>query len=429
MLLSPFLPFKIILDVKADGQIKTARDVAIACLLGAEEFGIATGALVTLGCIMLRKCHLNTCSVGIATQDPELRAQFSGQPQHLINYFYFIAEDLRKIMASLGFRTINEMVGRVDMLHTDQAIDHWKATGLDLSALLAKPVPAGVGTYHSEDQDHGLETVLDNELVAQSESALKDQSPVEIHLPIRNSNRTVGTILSSEIAKRYGENALPTDTIQCNFRGSAGQSFGAFLAKGVTFRLEGDANDYFGKGISGGKLIVFPDRTSTFAAEENVITGNVNMYGATGGEAYIRGIAGERFCVRNSGVTAVVEGIGDHGCEYMTGGTVVILGDTGRNFAAGMSGGLAFVFDQKGEFRDQCNLDMVNLFQVEDHKDLSQLQALIKNHLEYTGSATAKYILDEWKELSGKFVKVFPKDYQRVLEENAKKQGTVTAGG
>ena len=332
-------------------------------------------------------------------------------------------------MASLGFRTMNEMVGRVDMLHTDEAINHWKATGLDLSALLARPTLTGAGTYHSEDQDHGLETVLDVELVAQADIALNEKSPVMIDLPIRNSNRTVGTILSSAIAKRYGEDALPTDTIQCNFRGSAGQSFGAFLAKGVTFRLEGDANDYFGKGISGGKLIVFPDRASTFVPEENVITGNVNMYGATGGEVYIRGIAGERFCVRNSGVTAVVEQIGDHGCEYMTGGTVVILGQTGRNFAAGMSGGLAFIFDPNDEFPSQCNLDMVNLFPVAGRKELNQLQSLVRNHLEYTGSATAKYILDDWENLSRKFVKVFPKDYQRVLEETARKQGKVTTSG
>jgi glutamate synthase (NADPH/NADH) large chain len=416
--------------VQTDGQIKTGRDVAIACLLGAEEFGIATAALITLGCIMLRKCHLNTCSVGIATQDPELRGSFTGQPEHLINYFYFIAEELREIMASLGFRTVDQMVGRVDKLDVREAIDHWKTQGLDLSSLLARPeAPAGVATHHTQDQDHGLERALDHQLIALAKDALNSRAPVEISLPIRNSNRTVGTMLSSEVARRYGEEGLPPDTVRGYFKGSAGQSFAAFLAKGISFTLEGDANDYFGKGISGGRLVVFPPKEATFVPEANILTGNVNLYGATSGDAYIRGIAGERFCVRNSGVEAVVEGIGDHGCEYMTGGTVVVLGSTGRNFAAGMSGGIAYVLDRAGDFSDRCNRDMVNLYPVEEAADIKELRRLIENHHRLTGSTTAKGVLDTWDQTVSQFVKVFPKDYQRILEARSRTEREAVAGG
>jgi glutamate synthase (NADPH/NADH) large chain len=403
--------------VQADGQIKTGRDIAIACLLGAEEFGIATASLVTLGCIMLRKCHLNTCSVGIATQDPELRKRFAGKPESLINYFFFLAEELRGIMAQMGFRTINEMVGRVDRLDPYKAIDHWKSRGLDLSALLYKPHTTNEVTIHqSREQDHGLEAALDHKLIALANEALQEQKPVEISLAIRNANRTVGAMLSGKVARRYGEEGLPDGTIQCTFNGSAGQSFAAFLAKGISFTLEGDANDYFGKGISGGRLVVFPPIESSFIAEDNIIVGNVALYGATGGEVYIRGRAGERFCVRNSGARTVVEGIGDHGCEYMTFGTVVVLGPTGRNFAAGMSGGIAYIFDDGGHFIDRCNQGMVDLEPVWELEDCQELRALLRNHYTFTGSASAKRILEDWDAMLPRFVKVFPRDYRRVLE-------------
>ena len=409
--------------VQTDGQIKTGRDVAVACLLGADEFGIATASLVTLGCIMLRKCHLNTCSVGIATQDPELRKRFAGQPQHLVNYFFFIAEEMREIMAQLGFRTVDEMVGRTDRLNMQGAIEHWKASGLDLSPLLHQPdVPAAVARRHCEQQDHGLDGALDHQLIALAKDALEWQRPIEFSLPIQNWNRTVGTMLSGEVARRYGEKGLPDDTIRGYFTGSAGQSFAAFLAKGISFTLEGDANDYFGKGLSGGRLVVFPPKAATFLPEENIITGNVNLYGATGGEAYIRGGAGERFCVRNSGVHAVVEGVGDHGCEYMTGGRVVVLGPTGRNFAAGMSGGIAYVFDGDETFRDRCNLDMVNLYLVEEPEDLAGLYRMVENHYRFTLSTTAKQVLDDWDRSKRRFVKVFPKDFERVLKAKARAQ-------
>ena len=416
--------------VQTDGQIKTGRDVAVACLLGAEEFGIATASLITLGCIMLRKCHLNTCSVGVATQDPELRKRFTGQPQHLINYFLFIAEEIREIMAKLGFRTMNEMVGRVDKLDAAKAIEHWKVSGLDMSSLLYQPdVPDTVARYHSQPQDHGLEAALDHRLIALARDALDHQRPVQIALPIQNWNRTLGTMLSGEVAKQYGEEGLPDDTIRCYFTGSGGQSFAAFLAKGITFTLEGDANDYFGKGLSGGRLVVFPPKESTFVPEENIITGNVNLYGATGGEAYIRGIAGERFCVRNSGVRAVVEGVGDHGCEYMTGGRVVVLGDTGRNFAAGMSGGVAYVLDVNGDFRSRCNPDMVNLYPVEEAEDLAEMRQMVEEHYQHTHSTRAKQVLDNWDRSVAQFVKVFPKDYERILKQAQLLQQGVTAGG
>ena len=346
--------------VQTDGQIKTGRDVAIACLLGAEEFGMATAPLITLGCIMLRKCHLNTCSVGIATQDPELRKRFTGQPEHIINFFFFVADELREIMAEMGFRTINEMIGRMDRLDTRQAIDHWKARGLDFSRLLKMPeVPDDIATYCCEIQDHGLDRALDNRLIELCREAIDSRTPIELDLPISNANRTVGTTLSYEVAVRYGEDALPDDTITVRFKGSVGQSFAAFLAKGITFHVEGDSNDYFCKGLSGGRVTIRPPVESGFVPEENILVGNVVLYGATGGQAFIRGVAGERFGVRNSGAEAVVEGVGDHGCEYMTRGRVVVLGPTGRNFAAGMSGGEAYVLDEHGLFRDLCNPDMI----------------------------------------------------------------------
>ncbi|MSQ22732.1 MAG: glutamate synthase large subunit, partial [Dehalococcoidia bacterium] len=371
--------------VQTDGQLKTGRDIAIACLLGAEEYGLSTAPLITLGCIMLRKCHLNACSVGIATQDPELRKMFAGKPEALINYFFFLAEHLREIMAQLGFRTVNEMVGRVDMLEPRKAIDHWKARGMDLSGLLARPEESDhVATYHCQKQDHGLEKALDNRLIELSQSALHGNGHVDVSLPIRNSNRTVGAMLSGEVARRYGEDGLPDDSIHFRFRGSAGQSFGAFLTKGVSLTLEGDSNDYLGKGISGGRIVVYPPKRSTFVPEENTIIGNVSLYGATGGRVFILGIAGERFAVRNSGAHAVVESIGDHGCEYMTGGIVVVLGRTGRNFAAGMSGGIAYVLDEDGGFRDRYNPDMVELSSVEDPADGQALKQLIEWHRHYT---------------------------------------------
>ena len=416
--------------VQTDGQLKTGRDVAVACLLGAEEFGFATAPLVTLGCIMLRKCHLNVCSVGIATQDPELRAQFRGDPDHVINYFRFVAEHLREIMAELGFRTINEMVGRADMLEPAAMLDHWKASGLDLSPILFRPqTPPSVGTYCSQAQDHGLDKALDNELVRLAQPALRNGRPVRESLAIRNRHRAVGATLSWEISKRYGEHGLPPETLQFDFRGSAGQSFGAFLACGVQFRLEGDANDYFGKGLSGGRIVVKPPREATFVPEDNIIIGNVAFYGGTAGEAFVQGIAGERFCVRNSGVRAVVEGVGDHGCEYMTGGQVVVLGPAGRNFAAGMSGGLAYVLDEAGDFATRCNPEMVDLFPVQEREDIAILLEAIERHREFTGSDHARRILENFDSLLPRFVKVFPRAYQRVLRERAEAAAAVTTEG
>ena len=409
--------------VQTDGQLKTGRDVAIACLLGAEEFGFSTAPLITLGCIMLRKCHLNTCSVGIATQDPELRKRFAGQPEHLINYFFAIAEHLREIMAQLGFRTINEMVGRMDKLEPRKVIKHWKARGLDLTPLLYMPdVPEDVPTYHCQSQDHGLDKALDHKLIELARDALEGKHPVEIRLPIRNANRVVGAMLSGEVAKRYGEDGLPEDTIQCFFQGSAGQSFGAFLAKGVSLTLEGDTNDYFAKGISGGRIVVYPPRESSFVPEDNIIVGNVVLYGATGGKAFIRGRAGERFAVRNSGAHTVVEGVGDHCCEYMTGGLVVVLGPTGRNFAGGMSGGIAYVLDETGDFSHRCNLEMVDLEPVVDEEDRTLVRELLEEHVRFTGSLRAQRVLEAWDETLPRFVKVMPRDYKRVLEERKKKE-------
>ena len=403
--------------VQTDGKLQTGRDVAIAALLGAEEFGFATTPLVTLGCIMMRKCHLNTCPVGIATQDPVLRSRFQGQPEHVINFFFFIAEQVRRHMAQLGFRNFNEMVGRVDMLETRDALDHWKAKGLDFSAILYSPeAPARVARRCVEAQDHGLDQALVYKLIDHARDALENRTPIEINLPIRNAHRTVGAMLSGEIARRYGSAGLPEDTIRFDFTGSAGQSFGAFLAHGVTLTLEGDANDYVGKGLSGGRLIVYPPRASTFLPEENILIGNVVLYGATSGEAFFNGMAGERFAVRNSGATAVIEGLGDHGCEYMTRGVVVVLGKCGRNFAAGMSGGLAYVLDERGDFAERrCNTASVDLEPVVEQRDIERLRQLIARHVEFTGSPRAKWILENWSGMLTKFVKVFPHEYKRVL--------------
>ena len=409
--------------VQTDGQLKTGRDAVIAALLGAEEFGFATAALVVSGCIMLRKCHLNTCSVGIATQDPELRSRFAGRPEHLVNYFMFIAEEMREIMAELGFRTVAEMIGRADALDSRAAIDHWKAQGIDLSRLLhfQDAISPDDTLYCSEEQDHGLERALDHELISMCGPALVRKVPMELDLPISNSNRTVGAMLSGRIAKAYGEDGLPPDTIRINFTGSAGQSFGAFLAPGVSLHLEGDTNDYMGKGMSGGMIVVKPHPDSTFAPEENIIIGNVAMYGATGGHAYINGVAGERFCVRNSGVRAVVESVGDHGCEYMTGGVVVVLGPTGRNFAAGMSGGIAFVYDADGDFNIRFNDGMADLEKVSNRDDIITLKELIEQHFNHTGSGPAGRILADWDSALPKFKKIMPRDYRRVLEERRRR--------
>ena len=414
--------------VQTDGQIKTGRDVAIATLLGAEEWGVATAALVVMGCIMLRKCHLNTCSVGVATQDPELRKMFAGTPEAVVNYFMMLTESLRGYMAKLGFRTINEMVGRVDKLESRRAVDHWKARGLDLSNLMYQPEPVeGVATYHCEEQDHGLDLALDHLLIERAASALESESRVQAVFPIRNSNRVVGTMLSGRIARKYGLRGLPDDTIRYTFKGSAGQSFGAFLAAGISFRLEGDANDYFAKGLGGGRIVVVPPEGSTFVPEDNIIVGNVALYGATGGEAYIRGLGGERFAVRNSAARAVIEGIGDHGCEYMTGGAVVVIGRTGRNFAAGMSGGVAFVYDPDETFSHRFNPEMASLEAVvAGSEDEAELLGLLQNHQRYTGSPVAGRILGDWDHSRGLFKKVMPEASARVMRERAEQ--TAMAG-
>ncbi|MBL7771091.1 MAG: glutamate synthase large subunit [Flavipsychrobacter sp.] len=403
--------------LQADGQMRTGRDIAIATLLGAEEWGIATAALVVEGCIMMRKCHLNTCPVGVATQDPELRKRFTGNADHVVNFFRFITEDLREIMAELGFRTINEMVGQVDFLEAKTDVTHWKYKGLDLSPVLYKePASRYTGLYKMEEQDHGLSNVLDWKLLDAAKPALESQQKVFASFDVKNTDRTIGTILSNEISKKYKEEGLPDDTIHFKFTGTAGQSFGAFNTKGVTLELEGDANDYFGKGLSGAKLVVYPSLQASFVPEENIIIGNVAFYGATSGISFIRGKAGERFAVRNSGATAVVEGVGDHGCEYMTGGTVVILGDTGRNFAAGMSGGIAFIYDVKGNFPDLCNKEMVDLDPVAE-EDIAQLKELLQQHYTYTGSTVAQFILNDFENQLKNFVKVFPSDYKKVLQK------------
>lgn len=407
--------------LQTDGQLKTGRDVAMATLLGAEEFGFATAPLITLGCIMMRKCHLNTCPVGIATQDEELRKKFKGKPEHVVNYFFMVAEELRQIMASLGFRTINEMVGRTDVLEMNKAVQHWKSVGLDLSHILkpAEIVYDNTEVYRTIDQDHGLEHALDQEIIRLAQPAIIEGKPVNIELPVLNINRVVGTMLSHEVTKATNGELLPEDTINIKLTGSAGQSLGAWLAKGITIAVEGDANDYVAKGLSGGKVIVYPPVNSSFKAEENILVGNVVLYGAISGEAYFRGIAAERFCVRNSGASAVVEGIGDHGCEYMTGGRAVILGEVGRNFGAGMSGGVAYVWDKSGSLAKQCNMETFELEKVIDASDIEELKVLITNHREYTGSTVAASILDNWDAELGRFVKVMPTDYKRVLEQMA----------
>ena len=403
--------------LQADGQMKTARDIAIATLLGAEEWGVATAALVVEGCIMMRKCHMNTCPVGVATQDPELRKRFSGNADHVVNFFRFIAQDLREIMAELGFRTINEMVGQADCLERRDDITHWKYSKLDLSPILYRePASEQVGLYHQEDQDHGISDVLDWKFLGVARPALEKRERVYGEFRIRNTDRTAGTILSNEITKRYKAAGLPEDTIHLKLTGTAGQSFGAFNTKGVTLELEGDANDYFGKGLSGARLIVYPSKEAGFVPEENIIIGNVAFYGATSGEAFIRGKAGERFCVRNSGANAVVEGVGDHGCEYMTGGRVVILGDTGRNFAAGMSGGIAYVYDVKGQFAENCNMEMIDLDPVINGES-EELYDMITSHYAFTGSTVAKFILDDFENQLRNFVKVYPKDYKKAVQK------------
>ena len=412
--------------VETDGQMKTGRDVVIATLLGAEEYGFATAPLIVEGCIMMRKCHLNTCPVGIATQDPELRKKFNGKPEHIVNYLFFVAEEARQLMAKLGFRTINEMVGRVDKLKITKAVDHWKAKGLDLTPLLTAPdVSVDVPRYCVQKQDHGLADILDNKLVELCQAAIEVGEKVKVELPIRNINRTTGTVLSSKVAKKYGPEGLPEDTILIKFSGSAGQSFGAFLAKGITLTLEGESNDYIGKGLSGGKIIVFPPKNILYSPEETILIGNTSLYGATQGEAYFYGMAGERFAVRNSGAQTVVEGTGDHGCEYMTGGVVVVLGMTGRNFAAGMSGGVAFVLDETGTFQSRCNTGMVELETLTTKEDKQLLHGLLTKHFMYTGSRKAKQVLDAFEATVPKFVKVMPVDYKRVIEERKRKASAV----
>ena len=408
------------IKVECDGQLKTGRDVAIACLLGAEEFGFATAPLIALGCIMMRKCHLNTCPVGIATQDPELRKQFKGEAEHVVNYFHFVAEELRSIMAELGVRSIDEMKGRVELLEADECPDRWKARFVDVSALIEPvEVPARLAKFDAREQDHGLESVKDRWLIERAAPALENATPVTIETPVYNSDRTFGAMLSGEIAGRYGVDGLPEGTISIECKGSAGQSFGAFGAPGLSISLRGDANDYFGKGLSGAKLILRPPADARFVAEENIIVGNVALYGATNGEVFIRGIAGERFAVRNSGAIAVVEGVGDHGCEYMTGGRVVVLGHSGRNFAAGMSGGIAYVFDEAGDFGERrCNLEMVDLEKLEDDEEIFWLLNRIEKHAKLTGSTKAYSILLHWEKEVSRFVKVMPVEYRRALVES-----------
>jgi glutamate synthase domain-containing protein 2/glutamate synthase domain-containing protein 3 len=411
--------------LQTDGQLKTGRDVVVAALLGAEEFGFSTAPLIVEGCVMMRKCHLNTCPVGIATQDPVLRAKFRGKPEHLINYFFFVAEETRELMARLGFRALEEMVGRSDVLRPRDMSGHWKGSTLDLSALLRRPeVPPHVSTHCVRAQEHGLEQVLDRELIRLAGPALERGTPVRASLAIRNTDRTVGAMLSGEIARRHGRAALPDDTIRFMFTGSAGQSFGAFCTSGVTLTLEGEANDYFGKGLSGGRLIVYPPAGSLFIPEETIIVGNVALYGATAGEVYLRGLAGERFAVRNSGATAVVEGVGDHACEYMTGGIVVVLGQTGRNFAAGMSGGIAFVLNDDGAFEQHCNTSMVELESVSDRADQLLLKRLVEHHARCTGSARARQLLADWRGARPRFVRVMPLDYKKVLMQRESRQRT-----
>ena len=414
--------------LQTDGGIKTGRDVIIAAMLGAEEIGFSTAPLITLGCVMMRKCHLNTCPVGIATQDPVLRQQFQGKPEHVINYLFMVAEEARKIMAQLGLRRFQEIIGRTDFLEADESARHWKARGIDLEPLLLpaqKPHP-DTSVYCTTRQDHGLHRALDlRELLPSVGPALEKGEKVHLEKPIYNVDRSVGAILSHELVKRWGEKGLPDDTIHVKLNGSAGQSFGAFLAHGVTLELEGDANDYVGKGLSGGCLVIYPPEATGFTAEENIIVGNVVLYGATGGKAFFRGRAAERFCVRNSGAWTVVEGVGDHGCEYMTGGRAVILGPTGRNFAAGMSGGVAYVWDLNGDFEKHCNLEMVEL-ERPGTRARDELRTLIELHEKYTGSSVARRVLTDWPEATKQFVQVIPTDYKLVLATAQKEKGEAT---
>jgi glutamate synthase (NADPH/NADH) large chain len=437
--------------VQVDGGIRTGRDVAIGALLGADEFGFSTAPLIAAGCIMMRKCHLNTCPVGVATQDPVLRKRFTGQPEHVINYFFFVAEEVRELMASMGYRAFDEMIGQMQMLDQRRVIEHWKAKGLDFSKLFTKPVaPDEVAIYKCEPQDHKIRDILDRKLIAQAQAALDRGAPVRLSTKIRNVDRTTGAMLSGEVAKRYGHVGLPDGTVHVSLKGTAGQSFGAFLAKGVTFELEGDANDYVGKGLSGGRIVIRPPADAGIVPEQSIIVGNTVLYGAISGECYFRGVAGERFAVRNSGATAVIEGAGDHCCEYMTGGIVVVLGRTGRNFAAGMSGGIAYVLDEDGTFEQRCNLAMVELEPVPEEEEISdkiyghaqdleahglvdvisdmtrydaeRLHILITRHGRFTGSRRAAQILAGWKEYLPRFRKVMPLEYRRALAEMKKEQ-------
>jgi glutamate synthase domain-containing protein 2/glutamate synthase domain-containing protein 3 len=410
--------------VQTDGKLQTGRDVVVAALLGAEEFGFATAPLIAMGCIMMRKCHLNTCPVGIATQDPVLRKRFAGQPEHVINFFFFIAEQVRQLMAQIGFRAIDDMVGRVDKLEARPAITHWKAKGIDLSQILHNPqLPGRVKRHCTIPQDHGLEEVLDIQLIVLAREALDHATPIRASLPIRNIHRSVGAMLGGHIARRYGSAGLPDETIRFHFSGSAGQSFAAFMPRGVTLTLEGEANDYVGKGLSGGRVIIYPPKNSGFLPEESILVGNVVLYGATSGEVFLNGVAGERFAVRNSGATAVVEGVGDHGCEYMTNGLVVVLGSCGRNFAAGMSGGLAYVLDDHGDFaRTQCNQASVDLEPLVEEKDIAVVKELVERHLAFTSSPRAAWILENWAQTLPKFIKVFPHELKRVQTAAREKQ-------
>jgi glutamate synthase domain-containing protein 3 len=425
--------------VQVDGQIKTGRDVVIGALLGADEFGFATAPLVVEGCIMMRKCHLNTCPVGVATQDPALRKKFSGKPEHVVNFFFFIAEEVRAIMAQLGVRKFDDLVGRTELLDARKGVEHWKARGLDFSRVFHQPdVPADVPRRQTEEQDHGLAKALDHVLIERARPALERGEKVQFIQNARNVNRTVGAMLSGEVARRYGHDGLPDDTIHIQMEGTGGQSFGAFLARGITLYLIGEANDYTGKGLSGGRVVVRPSLDFRGDAPSNIIVGNTVLYGAIEGEAFFRGVAGERFAVRNSGATTVVEGTGDHGCEYMTGGTVLVLGETGRNFAAGMSGGMAYVYDVDGQFAKRCNTSMVALDKVlaaaeqkaqqaealwhRGQTDEAQLRKLLQDHLRWTGSQRARELLDTWEEARGRFVKVFPHEYKRALGEMAAKR-------
>ena len=408
--------------IECDGQLKTGRDVAIACLLGAEEFGFSTAPLVASGCIMMRACHLNTCPVGIATQDPELRKNFKGKPEHVINFMYFVAEELREIMAQLGFRTVDEMVGQSQKINMEDAIKNYKTKGINLSKILYKPnVPENTPLKNITTQDHNLENVIDFKILKEAKLAVEKKIKMSLSYKIKNTDRTVGTILSNEISKLYGAKGLPKDTLELNFKGAAGQSFGAFGTHGLSLIVDGNTNDYFGKGLSGAKIIVKVPKEADFKSEENIITGNVALYGATAGEAYINGIAGERFCVRNSGAQAVVEGVGDHGCEYMTGGTAIILGDIGRNFAAGMSGGTAYIYKTKNFDKRNFNTEMIE-FENPSDQDLDLVKTLIENHFTYTSSKVAEKILNDWKKESSNFVKIMPTEYKLALEKMAKEK-------